>query len=326
MKDSTKKKFLLGMLATMLVFGMMVVGCSNGTTDDSKKVKIDMVEIVGDTFSMGNDSGDGREKPAHDVTVSSFYMGKYEVTQKQYEKIMGTNPSSKIGNNYPVERVHWYDAIEFCNKLSENAGLTPVYTIDKGTDDPGYFTPTTPSLQTVYDTRKWEVTFNTSANGYRLPTSAEWEYACRAGTPDPFYTGAALTQAQANYNNAKDGEGNGGTVPVGTYAPNPWGLYDMFGNVAEWCWDWFDDSARSWTSPSVYNPDKSEYYDDCSLGVTNPLGPETGYQRVSRGGAFSNTSTGRMTVTYPERSHQYRLGLNDVPYYEDLGFRVARSK
>lgn len=112
----------------------------------------------------------------HNVTVSNFYIGRYEVTQKQYEEVMGENPSNFKGDNLPVENVSWYDAIDFCNKLSQNEGLTPVYTIDG-------------------DNVGWD----RSANGYRLPTEAEWEYAARAGTTTPFNTEDSISDEEANY-------------------------------------------------------------------------------------------------------------------------------
>ncbi|GBU28681.1 hypothetical protein R84B8_02241 [Treponema sp. R8-4-B8] len=138
-----------------------------------------MVFIQGGTFTMGsptNEPGRSSYEVQHQVTVSSFYMGKYEVTQKEYKEIMGTNPSNFKGDNLPVEQVSWYDAIEYCNKRSQKEGLTPAYTRN------GY-----------------NVTWNKNANGYRLPTEAEWEYACRAGTTTPFSTGNNVTTSQANY-------------------------------------------------------------------------------------------------------------------------------
>lgn len=121
-----------------------------------------LVLINGGTFQMGSPETEMQresDETLHDVTVSDFYIGKYEVTQSEYEKIMGVNPSNFKGENLPVENVSWYDAVEYCNKLSESEGLTPVYTVDGE-----------------------NVSWDRSANGYRLPTEAEWEYAARAGT------------------------------------------------------------------------------------------------------------------------------------------------
>ena len=110
------------------------------------------------------------------ITLSSFYMGKFEVTQAEYQELMGRNPSYFKGQNFPVEQVTWFQAVEYCNKLSEKSGLTPVYMIDGQ-----------------------KVSWSREANGFRLPTEAEWEYACRSGTETPFFTGDNISTNQANY-------------------------------------------------------------------------------------------------------------------------------
>jgi formylglycine-generating enzyme required for sulfatase activity len=203
----------------------------------------EMVRINAGTFTMGTTADEIErynvvEVPSQrQVTVSSFYMGKYEVTQKEYLEVTGTNPSYFKGDTLPVESVSWYDAVEYCNRRSQREGLTPAYAID-GND----------------------VTWNQNANGYRLPTEAEWEYACRAGTVTSFSTGNNITTGQANYNgnfpffnNAK-GRYRERTTKVGSFKPNPWGLYDMHGNVSEWCWDLLPSGERidrggNWGSP-----------------------------------------------------------------------------
>jgi formylglycine-generating enzyme required for sulfatase activity len=211
-----------------------------------------MVRIPGGTFTMGSPAGEPERddnEVQHQVTVSAFYMGKYEVTQREWREVMGNNPSNFKGDNLPVEYVSWDDAVEYCNRRSQREGLTPAYTIN-GMD----------------------VRWNRNASGYRLPTEAEWEYACRAGMTTPFSTGNNITTSQANYdgnypynNNAK-GIYREKTVNVGSFAPNGWGLYDMHGNVWEWCWDWYGDYM--------------------SGTQTNPAGPSTGAYRVLRGGSW----------------------------------------
>jgi len=169
---------------------------------------MEMVRIEGGTFTMGSpDDEPGREDyegPQHQVTVSSFYMGKYPVTQEEYQAVMGVNPSYFKGDNLPVEQVSWYDAVEYCNRLSQREGLKAAYTV-KGK----------------------KVTWNRKSNGYRLPTEAEWEYACRAGTTTPYNSGTSVDNAGWYYDNS-----GGRTHPVGEKQPNAWGLYDMHGRDA----------------------------------------------------------------------------------------------
>jgi formylglycine-generating enzyme required for sulfatase activity len=212
------------------------------------------------------------------ITVSDFYMSKYEVTQKEYQELMGKNPSRLKGNKLPVEQVRWYDAVEYCNKLSSKDGLTPAYTINGE-----------------------EVTWNRSADGYRLPTEAEWEYACRAGTTTDFNTGNDITLSQANiYNKAlKTNSSNSQKIkPVGSFKPNAWGLYDMHGNVGEWCWDWYNDNLPSGAQ-------------------IDPTGHTTGTSRVIRGGDYrsvkadSNSSArGKLSPTFSSFSTGFRVARN----------------
>jgi formylglycine-generating enzyme required for sulfatase activity len=234
--------------------------------------EITMVPIPADNFQMGSTTGDPDEQPVHTVTLDySFQMSATEITQAQYEEAMGTNPSFFTGdNNRPVEQVSWYDAVTFCNRLSEAAGLEP-----------------------CYDLSTWECDF--SKNGYRLPTEAEWEYACRAGTTTNYNTGDSESDLdRAGWYDVNSG---GTTHPVGQKDPNAWGLYDMHGNVWERCNDWY----------GVYS----------SESQTNPTGPESGSIRVARGGSALNIADFSRSA--------YRSNYAGPDYTSSVsGFRVVR--
>jgi formylglycine-generating enzyme required for sulfatase activity len=241
----------------------------SGAVTSSGTIPADFVRIEGGTFTMGSSSTEVNRldnEVQHQVTVNSFSMGKYEVTQAEYEAVMGSNPSFFKGGRLPVEQVSWYDAIEYCNKRSENERLSPAYTINKVRVDPNNTNDN--------DNVKWQVTWNKNASGYRLPTEAEWEYSCRAGMTGPFNTGSNITTAQANYdgnypynNNAK-GTYREKTTDVGSFAANRWGLHDMHGNVYEWCWDWYGTYPVS--------------------AQSNPDGAVSGVYRVIRGGSWGD--------------------------------------
>lgn len=223
----------------------------------------DFVQIPTGTFTMGDTYGAGNsdELPTHSVTLNSFYMSKYEVTQGEYQAIIGSNPasSSGVGSNYPVYNVSWYSTIKYCNLRSINDGLTPVYSINNSTD------PTSWGEVPTFNSNAWNaVICNWTANGYRLPTEAEWEFAARGGTstPDYPYSGSYNVNVVAWYSSNSSSTSH----EVGNKEANALGIYDMSGNVYEWCWDWHGDYS---SNPS-----------------SNPTGASGGSTRELRGGCW----------------------------------------
>ncbi|MEM9212828.1 MAG: SUMF1/EgtB/PvdO family nonheme iron enzyme [Cyanobacteria bacterium P01_F01_bin.150] len=235
------------------------------TEDLGNGITFDMVHIKGGSFDMGSNEYDS-EKPIHRVTVPSFYMGKVVVTQAVYEAVMGENPSGFKGSDRPVEQVSWDDAIAFLEGLNK---LSPL------------------------------------GQNYRLPSEAEWEYACRAGTTTPFHFGPTLTTAIANYDanytygNGPEGEYRKKTMPVGSFPPNAFGLYDMHGNVWEWCEDrWHDNYDNAPKDGSAWTTGEST-------------------RRLLRGGSW---------VNYPWYCRSANRNRNDAVDWDDvIGFRLVCS-
>lgn len=237
---------------------------------------LDMVVIPEGTYMMGSDESDNDFigfRPKHQVTISnSFYMTKTEITQAEYKEVMnGSNPSRFKDDTYPVQNVSWIKAVEFCNRLSELEGLEPCYIIT--------------GLSASCD-------FN--ANGYRLPTEAEWEYACKAGQDVAF---AGTGDVEDMGWSRMDGTDN--PQPVGEKQPNAFGLYDMHGNAAEWVWDYFE----------------YEYYAS-SPGV-DPKGPDSGIDRVFRGGSYQDDPV------YLQSFYRQSAGPDQTQFY--IGFRVVKN-
>ncbi|MDC0157888.1 formylglycine-generating enzyme family protein, partial [Verrucomicrobia bacterium] len=263
------KSLLLAML-----IGLMMVGCGEEVQKESVQeeapkeasfavkpgenftvpdLNLTMIWVEPGTFMMGDK---GKQ---HQVKLTNgFYLGKYELTQAQWEKVMGSDPSRFKGADRPVETVRWIEAVSFCNKLTEmekKAGRVP------------------------------------EGMAYQMPTEAQWEYACRAGTTTAYSWGDAITKTNANYRDSRFKQ----TRDVGQYAANPWGFHDMHGNVYEWCADWYGDYP--------------------SGAVRDPVGPADGSYRVNRGGSWGFTANFARCAT--------RIRFVPASGHGGLGFRLS---
>ena len=233
--------------------------------DLGKGVKLEMVLIPAGKFMMGSpvsEKGRKDNETQHEVTLTKpFYMGKYEVTQEQWEAVMGNNPSAVKGEKLPVTNVPSTHLQNFIAKLNAK-----------------------------------------SNSGYRLPTEAEWEYTCRAGTITAYSFGDAITPKDANYTDSKIG------IPatVGNYQANAFGIYDMHGNVWEWCEDWFGDYPTG--------------------VVVDPTGPVTGEKRVLRGGSFSNRFQKDARSAYHGGGELNDSRIFITRWYADIGIRLVKTK
>ena len=269
-----RKAVVFFVFACLMLVGLFHPAWCQATAEKPGKLKnsigMEFANIPAGKFLMGSPATEKERSPnetQHEVTLTQgFRMGVHEVTQAQYEQVMGKNPSHFKGATLPVETVSYDDALAFCQKLSDLPAE------------------------------------KAAGRKYRLPTEAEWEYCCRAGTSTPLHFGNELNGTQANcdgnnpYGTTKKGPYLEKTSPVGSYPANAWGLYDMHGNVWEWCQDWYGDYPKQ--------------------SVTDPRGPEVGSDCVFRGGGWSDGAANcRSAVRYW-----------GVPSLRDgFGFRLALS-
>ena len=264
---------------------------SASATENAPAPDDGLILVKGGTFTMGSPADEpwrSDDEAQHDVTVSDFYLSPTEVSQLEYNTLTGLGDGT---DRIPIANVTWYDAIAYCNALSTEAGLSPAYVVDGE-----------------------NATWNLSADGYRLPTEAEWEYACRAGTTGPFNLDHSVSADEANYYghypyeiegnyfdqgalDVKPGVYRGEPIESASFAPNNWGLYDMHGNVAEWVWDRY----------GTYDADASQ----------DPTGPEAGALRVNRGGGWNDFAKNLRSA--------YRASLTPTSASPSVGFRIARS-
>jgi formylglycine-generating enzyme required for sulfatase activity len=261
-------------LSSLVIFGMVQLDChvfAQSAKEITNSIGMKLVLIPKGTFMMGSPiekEGASNDEEQHQVTISKdYYLGVTEVTQGQYEKVMGTNPSHFVkrvirksdSSMYPVEQVSWEDAVEFCKKLSD-----------------------------LPEEKK-------AGRVYRLPTEAEWEYACRSGSKSAYSFGES-SKSLGDYA-WFDGNSNGQTHPAGENKANAWSLYDMHGNVWEWCSDWYGEYPKG--------------------AVSDPTGPCEGSDRVFRGGTWLRVAASCRSAARNWRDPSRRSS--------DYGFRVALS-
>ena len=288
-RNSTAERNDISVSSAQTDVGTFSASASEAT--EAPAVDDGLLLVKGGTFTMGSPESEpwrSDDEMPHEVTVSDFYLSSTEVSQQDFNTLMGLGNASE---GVPAAGISWFDAIAYCNALSSKAGLEPSYIVDGE-----------------------NVTWNLAADGYRLPTEAEWEYACRAGTTGPFNLDHSVSADEANYYghypyeiegnyfnqgalDVKPGVYRGEPIASASFAPNAWGFYDMHGNVAEWVWDY-------------YGP-----YD--SSASQDPTGPKAGSLRVNRGGGWNDFAKNLRSA--------YRASLTPTSSSPSVGFRIARS-
>ncbi|HEY3864079.1 MAG TPA: SUMF1/EgtB/PvdO family nonheme iron enzyme [Verrucomicrobiae bacterium] len=275
---------IISMLAGVILFsgcGQRPDGAPASPTEAVTQSGVEMVWLPGGEFMMGSARGNADEAPVHKVAISAFMMDKYPATHEMFAKVQLPDPSHWQDNpKGPVERVRWRDAKQYCNERSLLENLKPCYN---------------------EKTAEWDC--DDSASGYRLPTEAEWEYACRAGTDGPYDFGTPdkLRQYAWFADNADEK-----THPAGQKKPNGWGIFDMYGNVSEWCED-------------VYSP--TYYAHSAAADPQGPPSPGKDVKRVMRGGSWK-ASAAMCRATFRQGQ---RTGDTDACFYTDFcGFRCVR--
>lgn len=295
------KKGIISLMMIVLA-GMFIISCSDDSStepdNNDPPVPGEMVSVAGGTFTTTDPS----KQTSVTLTVSDFSIGKYEVTQKEWEDVMGSNPAdydptnnAGVADDNPVFHVSWFDILVFCNKKSALDELTPCYTINVSTNPADW--GAIPEYSSDPTFNAWNaVECDWNATGYRLPTEAEWEFAARGGVnwADAYtYSGSNTIGDVAWYNDNSDSE----LHSIGTRLPNQLGIYDMTGNLYEYCWDWY-----------------APYADDS----TDPVGPSTGDMRIVRGGSWmsipANCVVNGRYREYPNTRYDYN------------GFRVAKRQ
>jgi formylglycine-generating enzyme required for sulfatase activity len=260
-------------------------GAGRSPRDDVGRGHLEFVMVPAGTFQMGSPEtewGSRNDETRHQVTIANpFYLARYEVTQAQWAAITGNNPSFLYNcPDCPVESISWFEAVNFCNALSRKMGFPVAYTI-----------------------RDTLVTWDHTSDGLRLPTEAEWEYACRAGTATVFNTGECLGTEQANYlgydpqKGCPKGMWRGQAIEVGSFPPNQWDLDDMHGNISEWCWD--------------------RHGFQTTAAATDPRGPDRGGERIIRGGNWHELGRNCRSAA--------RQKAFPVQRFTHVGLRLARS-